>query len=320
MKLPKKKLLEIMDLMLLSRAFETPLEQLVHDGKIPGVVHQSNGQEANAAGTILPLEKEDYIFTHHRSHGVLLAKGLDPKRMMAEIFGKATGYCKGKGGSMHITCPELGAMGSNGIVAAVTVLANGPALHAKVKGLERVSVCYFGDGGSNQGFVHEAMNLASIWKLPTIFILENNHYAEATPSEYACSVKDFTLRGKAHNIPSYNVDGSDVLEVHEVMQKAVSDAKNKKGPSFLVIDCYRYKGHQVGEPLGYRTDEEIENYRKKKDPIMKFKKYLLEKGHMKEEDFKEMENKAKKIIDEAIKFADDSPFPEPAETYTEVFV
>ena len=320
MKLPKNKLLEIMELMLLIREFETPLEKLVHDGKIPGVVHQSNGQEAVAVGTALPLKKEDYIFTHHRSHGVLLSKGLDPKRMMAEIFGKATGYCKGKGGSMHITCPEYGAMGSNGIVAAVSVLCNGPALYSKLKGLDRVSVSYFGDGGSNQGFVHEAMNLASIWKLPTIFVLENNHYAESTPSEYACSVKDFTLRGRAHNIPSYNVDGSDVLEVYNVMQKAITDAKNKKGPSFLAIDTYRYKGHQVGEPLGYRTEEEVENYIKEKDPIMKFKKYLLKEGHVNEEYFRKVEEKAKKTIAEAIKFADDSPSPDPAETYTDVFV
>jgi len=320
MELPKAKLIRLMEIMLLVRAFETPLEQLVYEGKIPGVVHQALGQEAISAGTTLPLRKDDYIFTHHRSHGCLLGKGLDPKKMLAEIFGKSTGYCKGKGGSMHITSPENGAMGSNGIVGYAAVLSNGPALHSKLKGLDRVSVCYFGDGGSSQGFIHEAMNLASVWKLPTIFILENNHYAESTPAEYGCSVKDFTLRGKAHNIPSYNVDGSDVLEVYEVMQKAISDGRNKKGPSFLAIDCYRYKGHQVGEPLGYRTDEEVENYRRKKDPIMKFKKYLTEKGLINEEDYKKMENEANIIIEEAIRFADESPFPDPAETYTEVFV
>jgi acetoin:2,6-dichlorophenolindophenol oxidoreductase subunit alpha len=320
MELSKEKLLELLQTMLTIRAFETPLENLVFDGKIPGTVHQSIGQEATAVGTVAPLKKEDRIFTFHRSHGNLIAKGLEPKLMMAELWGKSTGYCKGKGGSMHITCPELGAMGSNGIVGIVSVLSNGPALYSKIKGTKTVSVAYFGDGASNQGSIHEAMNLASIWKLPTIFVLENNHYAESTPSEYACSVTDFTLRGKAHNIPSYNVEGSDVLEVYEKMSEAVNNARNGLGPSFLAVDLYRYKGHQIGEPEGYRTKEEIENYINTKDCINKFKVYLQDKQYLGEIEFENMKKKAEAIIDDAIKFADESPYPDVSEVYTDVYV
>ena len=274
MEISKDRLLEMLQTMLIIRAFETPLDSLVFEGKIPGTVHQSIGQEAAAVGTVFPLNKEDRIFTFHRSHGNLITKGLDPKLMMAELWGKSTGYCKGKGGSMHITCRELGAMGSNGIVGMVSVLANGPALYSKIKGKNMVSVAYFGDGASNQGSIHEAMNLASIWKLPTIFVLENNHYAEATPAEYACSVQDFTLRGKAHGINSYYADGSDVLAVFEIMSTAVENARKDSLPSFIVLDLYRYKGHQVGEPLGYRTDKEVQDYIDNKDCISNFKKYL----------------------------------------------
>lgn len=320
MELSKDRLLEMLQTMLIIRAFETPLEPLVFEGKIPGTVHQSIGQEAAAVGTVFPLKKQDRIFTFHRSHGNLISKGLDPKLMMAELWGKSTGYCKGKGGSMHITCPELGAMGSNGIVGIVSVLSNGPSLYSKVKGKDIVSVAYFGDGASNQGSIHEAMNLAAIWKLATIFVLENNHYAESTPSEYACSVRDFTLRGKAHGIPSYNVDGSDVLAVYEAMTSAIDNAREGNGPSFLAIDLYRYKGHQVGEPLGYRTDKEVQDYIDKKDCINNFRKYLTSKGYLADEEFENMKNKAERIIDEAIRFADESPWPEKSEVYTDVFV
>lgn len=319
MEMSKEMLLDILKKMLLARSFDTPFDKLVFDGKIPATVHQCIGQEG-IIGTVIPLRKDDYIFTGHRSHGVLLAKGLDPKKMMAEIFGKSNGYCKGKAGSMHITSPENGAMGSNGILGYVTVLVNGPAFYCKLKNIDRVSVAYFGDGASNQGFISEGMNLASIWKLPTIFVLENNHYAESTAAEYACSVKDLTLKGKANNIPGYNVDGSDVLEVVKVMEEAVANARNKKGPSMLVIDCYRYKGHQIGAPEGYRTIEEIENYKRTRDPIMKFKNYLIGLGYLNEEEYQDMEKEAQVIVAEAIKFADESPYPDPAETYTDVYV
>ena len=319
MNLTKEKMLDMLQTMLTIREFETPLENLFYEGKIPGAIHQSVGQEGAAVGTVSALEKTDYIFTFHRSHGNLIAKGLEPKLMMAELMGKATGYCKGKGGSMHLTYPKLGAMGSNGIVGIVTVLANGPALHAKLKGKKNVSVAYFGDGASNQGSVHEGMNLASIWKLPTIFVLENNHYAECTAAEYACSVKDFKKRALAHDMPAFEASGSDVLEVYDNMSRAVERARNGSGPSLLVLDLYRYKGHQVGEPEGYRTKEEIEEYISKKDCIKNFKDFLLKKGHITEKDYERMAEKAKNIISDAIKFADDSPWPDKSETYTDVY-
>ena len=319
MELKNEKMIEMLQTMLIIREFETPLERLFYEGKIPGAIHQSLGQEGAATGTVFALDKADYIFTFHRSHGNMIAKGLDPRYMMAELFGKATGYCKGKGGSMHLTYPKLGAMGSNGIVGIVTVLANGPALYSKLKGKNNVSVAYFGDGASNQGSVHEGMNLASIWKLPTIFVLENNHYAEATPAEYSCSVKDFKKRAVAHDMPAFEAKGSDVLEVFDNMSKAVKRARNGEGPSLLVLDLYRYKGHQVGEPEGYRTKEEIEDHMVNKDSIKNFKALLINKGLITEESFKTMEDKAKSIISEAIKFAEDSPWPDVSETYTDVY-
>lgn len=319
MELTNEKMIEMLQTMLIIREFETPLERLFYEGKIPGAIHQSLGQEGAATGTVFALDKTDYIFTFHRSHGNLIAKGLEPKYMMAELFGKATGYCKGKGGSMHLTYPKLGAMGSNGIVGIVTVLANGPALYSKLKGKNNISVAYFGDGASNQGSVHEGMNLASIWKLPTIFVLENNHYAEATPAEYSCSVKDFKKRAVAHDMPAFEAKGSDVLEVFDNMSKAVKRARNGEGPSLLVLDLYRYKGHQVGEPEGYRTKEEIEDYMVNKDCIKNFKALLINKGLITEESSKTMEDKAKSIISEAIKFAEDSPWPDVSETYTDVY-
>jgi acetoin:2,6-dichlorophenolindophenol oxidoreductase subunit alpha len=320
MELSKEKMLSMLQTMLIVRAFESPLEDLTFGGKVPGTVHLSIGQEGAAIGTVTALEKTDSIFTFHRSHGNLIAKGLDPKLMMAELWGKATGYCKGKGGSMHITSPEYGVMGSNGIVGIVTVLANGPALYAKLKGTKDVSVAYFGDGASNQGSVHEGMNLASIWKLPTIFVLENNHYAECTNAEYACSVKDFTKRAVAHDMPSFAADGSDVLDVYDNMCQAVKRARNGEGPSLLVLELYRYKGHHVGDPDSYRTKEEVDYHMQNKDCIQRFKKVLIDKRYLSEEEFKRMKEEAYKTIEDAIKFAEESPWPDKSETYTDVYV
>ena len=189
--------------------------------------------------------------------------------MMAELWGKSTGYCRGRGGSMHIMDVKNRLMGTTGIVGGGMPQANGPALKSMIKGTKEVSVVFFGDGASNQGTFHEALNLASIWKLPTIFVLVNNHYAEATPIEYACNIKNLADRAKSYGIPGVSVDGMDVLKVYEAAAEAVQRARKGEGPTLLVLDTYRYAGHYVGEPEGYRTDEEIESY-KKKDCILNF--------------------------------------------------
>jgi len=320
MNLTKEKMLEMLQTMLIIREFETPLENLLQEDKTPGDIHQCIGQEASAVGVCFALEKRDYVFSNHRGHGHCIAKGLEPKFMMAELAGKVTGYSRGRGGSMHIMDLKNRLMGTSGIVGGSIPLANGPALYSKLKGKKDVSVAFFGDGASNQGSVHESMNLASIWKLPTIFVLENNHYAECTPAEYTCSVKDFKKRAAAYNMQAFEADGSEVLDVFSKMTQAVERARSGLGPSFLILDLYRYKGHYIGEPGGYRTEEEIENYMNKKDCIKNFKDSLIKKGFITEKDYDQMAERAKNIISDAIKFAEDSSWPDISETYKDVYV
>jgi len=320
MNLTKEKMLDMLETMLLIREFETPLENMLFEQKTPGDIHQCIGEEASAVGVCFALEKKDYVFSNHRGHGHCIAKGLEPKFIMAELEGKVTGYSKGRGGSMHIMDIKNGLMGTSGIVAGSVPLANGPALKAKLKGTDEVSVVFFGDGGSNQGSVHESMNLASIWKLPTIFVLENNHYAECTAAEYSCSIKDFTKRALSYDMQAFQADGSDVVDVYNKASEAVKHARSGQGPSLLVIDLYRYKGHYIGEPEGYRTKEEIEEYMTQKDPIKNFKNSLIKKGFITENDYDKMLEKVKSIITDAIKFADESPWPDKSETYRDVYV
>ena len=269
MDLNKEKLLEMLKHMITTRYFELSVDRLYREGKIPGGCHLGYGEESTGIGVIAALDKTDYVFSNHRGHGHCIAKGLDLNRMMAELWGKSTGYCRGRGGSMHIMDVKNRLMGTTGIVGGGMPQANGPALKSMIKGTKEVSVVFFGDGASNQGTFHEALNLASIWKLPTIFVLVNNHYAEATPIEYACNIKNLADRAKSYGIPGVSVDGMDVLKVYEAAAEAVQRARKGEGPTLLVLDTYRYAGHYVGEPEGYRTDEEIKSY-KKKDCILNF--------------------------------------------------
>jgi acetoin:2,6-dichlorophenolindophenol oxidoreductase subunit alpha len=319
MDLGKEKLINMLQMMLTIREFEMSVDYLFKEGRVVGAVHLSTGQEASAVGVVTVLEKNDYIFTHHRGHGHQIVKGLDIKKMMAELWGKSTGNCKGKSGSMHLMDIEHNAMGANGILAMATIHVNGTALYSKIYNTKQISVAFLGDGSANQGSVHEGMNLASIWKLPCIFVLENNHYAEATPVEYACNIKDLSERASGYGIASLKADGSDVLDIYDKTTQAVNRARNGDGPTLLVVDLYRYAGHYVGDPEGYRSKEEIEEHMEN-DCILKFKNHLKELGYINEEDFIKMKEKSKVIIEEAIKFADESPLPEVSETYTDVYV
>src|SRR5713226_3290033 len=264
------------------RQFESRIRDLATANEIPGFVHVSIGEEASATGVCAALRKTDRITSTHRGHSHLIAKGGRLDRMMAEIFGKRTGYCKGKGGSMHIVDFSLGILGANGIVGAGLPIATGSALAAQIAGKDDVTACFFGDGASNEGTFHESLNLAAIWKLPVVFVCENNGFGEFTPMHTVTSVKDIAVRAKAYDIPGFIVDGNDVLEVYSYASEAVARARSGGGPTLLECKTYRWEGHVVGEQafLGegaYREKAEIEEW-KKRCPLLRFEKFVLEGG------------------------------------------
>ena len=283
-------------------------------------VHSSAGQEAVPTGICAHLSDEDYIGSTHRGHGHCIAKGVDPKTMMAELFGRATGNNKGKGGSMHIADMSKGMLGTNGVVAASVPLAVGAALTSKLKNLGRVAVAFFGDGGANQGVLHESMNLASVWKLPVIFCCENNGYAESTPVEYALSTANVSDRAAGYNMPGINVDGMDVFAVYDAAGQAVARARAGEGPSLLECRTYRFYGHTIFDnPLSYRTKEEEDHWRAR-DPLKLFREAVLPLGDITLEELDQIDAEAAQLMEDAIKFADESPLPDPLEIYDDVYV
>ena len=283
-------------------------------------VHSSAGQEAVPTGICAHLSDDDYIASTHRGHGHCIAKGVDPKTMMAELFGRATGNNKGKGGSMHIADMSKGMLGTNGVVAASVPLAVGAALTSKLKNLGRVAVAFFGDGGANQGVLHESMNLASVWKLPVIFCCENNGYAESTPVEYALSTANVSDRAAGYNMPGINVDGMDVFAVYDAAEQAVARARAGEGPSLLECRTYRFYGHTVFDnPLSYRTKEEEDRWRAR-DPLKLFREAVLPLGDITLEELDQIDSEAAQLMEDAIKFADESPLPDPLEIYDDVYV
>jgi pyruvate dehydrogenase E1 component alpha subunit len=276
------------------------------------------GEEAVATGVCAHLTDKDYITSTHRGHGHLLAKGGDLKLMMAELFGKKTGYCKGKGGSMHIADFNIGFLGANGVVAGGLPIISGAGLSIKLRKSKQVAVAFFGDGASNRGPVHEAMNMAAIWKLPVIFVVENNRYASTTPMEYACSVGDLCTRAAGYGMPGEKVDGNDVLAVRRAMTAAVKRARNGDGPTLLENMTYRMKGHFEGDQQKYRTTEEIDIWREK-DPIVRFARRLTEKGILSDEKADQIQAAVSAELDQALAFAHNSPLPEPEDALTDVY-
>ena len=314
-------LLWMYETMVTIRRFEEQSKREADAGKLRGM-HSAIGQEAVPTGMCAHLTDKDYILGTHRSHHHCIAKGVDLKEMMAELLGKATGTNKGKGGTMHIADINKGMLGANGVVGSNIPVATGAGLSAKMQGTKpySVSVVFFGDGASSQGSLHEAMNLASIWKLPTVFLCENNRYAESTPFEYSVAGGSIANRAAGYDMPGVLVDGQNVLEVYEVSGEAVKRARAGEGPTLIEAQTYRYMGHfGADNPLGYRTEEE-EEYYKSRDCIDQLKGYLLENEVASNADIEKMDDKALKSVESAIKFADESPFPDAEELYTDVYV
>jgi len=307
--LAKEQLIEMYKKMVQIRKFEERVVKLFADGKVPGFVHLYIGEEATAVGACSTLEEKDYITSTHRGHGHLLAKGGKIDLMMAEILGKATGYCKGKGGSMHIADVDLGILGANGIVGGGFTIAAGAGLSAKMRGTDQVTLCFFGDGASNQTTFHEGINMASIWNLPVVFICENNQYGISLHQSKHQRVTDVSDRAVAYGIPGVTIDGNDVIAVYEAVNEAVKRARNGEGPTLIECKTYRHRGHFEGDPVVYRSQEEFKKWLKK-DPIHGFEKKLVEMGALSKEDVKEINKQAEKIIDDAVKFAEKSPEPE----------
>ncbi|KAA8672947.1 thiamine pyrophosphate-dependent dehydrogenase E1 component subunit alpha [Clostridium sp. WLY-B-L2] len=302
------------------RAFEKNIESLSLNGEIPGFVHLYIGEEAIATGVCANLTDRDYIESTHRGHGHTIAKGADINRMMAEIFGRETGFCRGKGGSMHIADFNVGMLGANGVVGGGYNLAVGAALAIKYQKRKDVSVVFFGDGASNRGTFHEAANFASVFKLPVIFVCENNQWASTTPYRTTTSVENIADRAVGYNMPGVIVDGNDVFKVYEAAKKAVERARQGQGPTLIEAKTYRIKGHFVGDPEKYRTKEEVKEQFDKNDPIKNFEEKVLDKKLMTREEMDKIKAAADKSLEEAIKYAKDSPFPDPSELYEDLYV
>ena len=318
MAIEKDKLIDMFTKMVYIRAFEEKSIQQAMEGEISGHIHVCIGQEATAVGVMAALEPSDRILGTHRGHGQCIAKGSDVKYMMAELFGRKTGYCKGKGGSLHIANVDVGMLGANGIVGGGLPIACGSALTSKIKGTSEVTVSFFGDGAANQGTFHESLNLASIWNLPVVFVCENNLYAQSTSQRFHMNVEDVSARASGYNIPGVTADGMDVLAVYEVAKAAVDSARKGEGPTLIEYKTYRYHGHYIGDPgAGYRTDEELNQW-KERDPIKSFRKTLLDEN-IPEDELDAIVKRAEEDVDEAIQFSKDSPYPDVEETFTDVY-
>jgi len=300
------------------RQAEAKVAELYMAAEIPGFLHSSLGQEAVAVGVCAALEQGDYLVSHHRGHGHLLARGGRTDLMMAELFGKESGYCRGKGGSMHIADVSLGILGANGIVGSGPPIANGAGLSAKLRGTSEIVVCFFGDGASNEGAFHEALNLAKVWSLPVVYVCENNQYALSTPLHDHCAVENIADRAAAYNMPSMTIDGNDVLAVHEAFVQSAEHARSGRGPILMECRTYRFLGHFVGDPFVYRPDGEEEEW-KSRDPIPRFRAYLLENDLASKQELNEIEAGVAEEVDEAVQFAKSSPYPDPESAMEHVY-
>jgi pyruvate dehydrogenase E1 component alpha subunit len=311
-------LLHLYAVMLTIRKFEDQVQDLYARTLIPGIAHVSIGQEAVPTGVCAALRKDDYITSTHRGHGHCIAKGASPDRMFAELFGKADGYCHGKGGSMHIADPETGNLGANAIVGGSLAIAAGAALSCKTLKTGGVAACFFGDGAINQGLLLESMNMAAIWKLPVVYVCENNQYGEYTKMEQV-TAGDILKRGEAFDIPSVRVDGMDVLKVYEAAQSAVGRARAGEGPSLLVCHTYRFYGHGMSDrDRAYRTRDEEAHWRQF-DPIARLGRYLVEKGLATEDELTTMERDAEAAIAAAVEYGQNAAFPAPESVRLDVY-
>lgn len=288
-------------------------------GKIRGFFHVYNGQEAIAAGCMTATNQEDPFITAYRDHGLALAKGMSPNSAMAELYGKATGCSKGKGGSMHFFSKEHYFFGGHGIVGAQIGTGAGLAFAEQYRGSKNVVLCFFGDGAARQGMLHEVFNLAMLWKLPVVFICENNNYAMGTSIERTSNVIDIYKLADAYEMPADKIDGMTAEAVHEGVARAVNRARQGEGPTLLEMKTYRYKGHSVSDPQKYRTKDEVEEY-KNQDPITKVCKTILDNNFATEAELKAIDDKITLIVDASVKFAEESPWPDDSEVYKDVYI
>ena len=315
----KKRLLELYHKMLLIRRFEEKAGQLYGMGYIGGFCHLYIGQEAVVVGIDSIKKNGDQNITSYRDHGHMLACGMDPRLVMAELTGRSTGYSKGKGGSMHMFSKSEGFYGGHGIVGAQVPIGAGIAFANKYKKNKHVCFTYFGEGAANQGQVYEAFNMASLWKLPVVFVIENNQYAMGTSMTRASSTEEMFARGMAFNIPGKAVNGMNVLEVAKNASSAADHCRSGKGPFILEMKTYRYRGHSMSDPAKYRTREEVQKIREEKDPIDTLRSLLIEEHKVSEKEFKEIDSEIKAVVTEASDFALDSPEPNIEELWTDVY-
>lgn len=305
--------------MMLIRNFEMKISEAFAYGKLAGTMfHLSIGQEATSVGTITALDEGDYIQSHHRGHGHMIALGGDINRMMAEMFGKTDGYCKGKGGSMHIADIKLGNLGANGIVGAGIPIATGAGLALKYMESDRVVMCFFGEGASLEGEFHESLNFAGLHKLPIIYVIENNKYALSTPLPAASAVSNLSARAVAYNMPGKQVDGMDIEAVAEISEKAVKHTRSGKGPYLIESLTYRYYGHSRSDPAPYRTKEEEKEW-KSKDAISTYQNKLIESGIITQQNIDDFNLKIENILKDAVTFADNSDFPDKQEIFENIY-
>jgi pyruvate dehydrogenase E1 component alpha subunit len=319
MQLSRSQLLDAYRRMRTIRAFEERLAALVAGGKLGGFLHLYAGEEAVAAGVCAHLGDRDYVASTHRGHGHCIAKGVDVGGMMAELFGRATGTCKGKGGSMHIADMDKGMLGANGIVGAGLPLTVGAALACKLKRTGGVAVAFFGDGASNQGQFHESLNMAQNWKLPAVFVVENNGYGEFTPTEFVVPVKDIAERARAYAMRSAIADGMDFFDVYEKAGEAIAAARGGEGPTLVECKTYRFHGHFVGDPVPYRTKEEAEWWRQNRDPLDVFERRVREAGLADPGDLRRIDGEVAAALDAAVAAAEAAPLPDASQVTTDVY-
>ncbi len=320
-RIDKKSCLKMYERMLTIRCFEEKAIELFEHNLIRGNIHPCIGQEAVSVGACTPLRRDDFMVNTHRGHGNCIAKGADLKLMMAELLGKSTGYCKGKGGSMHIADFQGGNLGANGIVGGGLPIAVGAGISIQNRGTDQVAVCFFGDGATNQGTFHESLNLAALWKLPVIFVCENNLYGLSTPVRESISVVNLSDRAKAYGIPGLSIDGNDILMVHNKMTEAVDRARAGEGPTLLDCITYRFFGHFTGDPgkgITYRSKKEMEQWLKR-CPIKRFRDRLIQKEKVTEKMLMTIEANVKASIEEAVQFAQESPLPLPEDALQDLF-
>jgi pyruvate dehydrogenase E1 component alpha subunit len=316
--LAKDKLMEMHRKMLEIRFFEEKVFELYGQNLVPGTIHLYAGEEAVAVGVCAALKREDYITSTHRGHGHCIAKGADLKRTMAEILGRKTGYCKGKGGSMHIADFSVGMLGATAVVGAGLPIAVGAGLSIKLRKTDQVTACFFGEGASNQGTFHESINMASTWKLPVIFVCENNLYAMGTRQSLVMNIENVADRAVSYGIPSECVDGNNVAVVYEAARKAVERARRGEGPTLIECKTYRHKGHSRVDPAKYRPKEEVGEWLAK-DPIKLFREHLIQTGTVSEAELEQIEKEVTMEIEDAVKFAIESPWPAPEEALEDVY-